>query len=161
LSVWHGSSDRTVDPSNAAALIDQWRGLHGLPPSPTATETIEGQPRRIWCNEDGSEVIEEYRIEDMGHGTPIHPSLANEGEAAGPHMLDVGISSTRRLVHFWGLNRPDRAGPSAAHEPTPVSRKITPRPMSEREQPAPPRPSRTNKVQHVIENALRSAGLMR
>jgi poly(hydroxyalkanoate) depolymerase family esterase len=126
LSVWHGSSDRTVDPSNASALVDQWRGLHGAAVSPTETETIEGQLRRVWCNEDGTEVIEEYRIENMGHGTPIDPSPANGGEAAGPHILDVGISSTRNLVGFWGLHRLDKPAQSAAPRPAPKHREMTP-----------------------------------
>ena len=30
LSVWHGTSDKIVDPANAAALVDQWRAVHGL-----------------------------------------------------------------------------------------------------------------------------------
>jgi poly(hydroxyalkanoate) depolymerase family esterase len=160
LSVWHGSSDRTVDPSNAAALVDQWRGLHGVAVAPTASERVEGQLRRVWCNEDGAEVIEEYRIKDMGHGTPIDPSPANKGEAAGPHMLDVGISSTRRLVGFWGLNRTDKPARSAA-PPAPEYREIATQHVAARKVSARRQLSRTTKVQDVIENALRGAGLMR
>jgi hypothetical protein len=158
--VWHGSSDRTVDPSNAAALVDQWRGLHGVAVAPTASERVEGQLRRVWCNEDGAEVIEEYRIKDMGHGTPIDPSPANKGEAAGPHMLDVGISSTRRLVGFWGLNRTDKPARSAA-PPAPEYREIATQHVAARKVSVQRQLSRTTKVQDVIEDALRGAGLMR
>src|SRR5258708_2085810 len=31
LSVWHGSADRTVKPSNAGEIIKQWPDVHGLP----------------------------------------------------------------------------------------------------------------------------------
>ncbi|HVF83507.1 MAG TPA: PHB depolymerase family esterase, partial [Sphingomicrobium sp.] len=47
LSVWHGASDQTVDASNAAALVDQWRGLHDVAAAPSATETVAGQQRRV------------------------------------------------------------------------------------------------------------------
>jgi poly(hydroxyalkanoate) depolymerase family esterase len=161
LSVWHGSSDRTVYPSNAAALVDQWRGLHGVAVSPTATQTVAGQLRRVWCNEDGAEVIEEYLIEGMGHGTPIDSSPANEGEAAGPHMLNVGISSTRRIIRFWGLHQEERPAHSAAPHRMPRLEKITPPQVGQSEASAPRHLSRTTKVQDVIEKALRGAGLMR
>ena len=32
--VKHGSADQTVSPDNAHALVDQWRGLHGLDGAP-------------------------------------------------------------------------------------------------------------------------------
>ena len=146
LSVWHGSSDRTVDPSNAAALVDHGRGLHGVAVAPTATEMVKGQLRRIWCNEDGAEVIKEYRIDDMGHGTPIDPSPANKGEAAGPHMLDVGISSTRRLVGFWGLHRTDKPAQPAAPRPAPEYKDSTPPHVAARNVSAQRPLSRTTKV---------------
>jgi hypothetical protein len=129
--------------------------------APTATERVEGQLRRVWCNEDGAEVIEEYRINDMGHGTPIDPSPANKGEAAGRHMLDVGISSTRRLVGFWGLNRTDKPTRSAAPLPAPEYKEITPQQAAARNASAQRQLSRTTKVQDVIERALKGAGLMR
>ena len=40
LSVWHGTGDTTVDSSNATALVDQWRALHGVRRKP------DERPRR-------------------------------------------------------------------------------------------------------------------
>lgn len=155
LSVWHGTSDQTVDASNAAALVDQWRGLHDLATRPTTVDTVDGQQHRTWCNSEGRAVIEEYVIASMGHGTPIHVAPANHGEAAGPHMLDVGISSTRRILAFWKLDREvqpaDKPKPRANLQPVKIAR------THSAAQPA----SRSNKVQEVIEKALRNAGLMR
>jgi poly(hydroxyalkanoate) depolymerase family esterase len=174
LSVWHGSSDQTVDSSNAGALVEQWRGLHGLTAPPTATEMVAGQLRRVWRNGEGVEVIEEYVIGNMGHGTPIHATKANQGEAAGPYMLDVGISSTRRILAFWNLDR--EAGQvrensqnresrqSSAAVPRPDFRLVETgsRTIPENDRPAPPpAPGSASKVQEVIEKALRSAGLMK
>jgi poly(hydroxyalkanoate) depolymerase family esterase len=161
LSVWHGSSDRTVDASNAAALIDQWRGLHGIAVDPSLSEPVAGQQRRVWCDQDGVAVIEEFIIRNMGHGTPLDAVPANEGEAAGPYMLDVGISSTRHIIRFWGLDRVGKRSQAAAPRPDPKLVQIAPPITSEPERSGSPTASRTSKVQDVIENALRSAGLMR
>lgn len=161
LSVWHGSRDQTVDASNAAALVNQWRGLHGATEAPTAIETVAGQLRRVWCNRDGLEVIEEYVIGCMGHGTPIHAAPANDGEAPGPFMLDVGISSTRRIVAFWKLNRGSK--PSQAPAPAQSVGHLADTPsrfIPEIKWPAPPPTGPQTRVQEVIEKALRSAGLM-
>jgi poly(hydroxyalkanoate) depolymerase family esterase len=162
LSVWHGSSDQTVDSSNAAAVIDQWRGLHGLTAAPTASETVEGQLRRVWCNRDGLEVIEEYVIANMGHGTPIHAAPANAGEAAGPYMLDVGISSTRRILKFWKLDRGSKRSSAAARPSHHQVAEPSSGPAREHDGSASRHPSGpANHVQEVIEKALRSAGLMK
>jgi poly(hydroxyalkanoate) depolymerase family esterase len=162
LSVWHGSSDRTVDASNAAALVEQWRGLHGLAAAPGMTEPVAGQQRRVWCDQDGVAVIEKYMIGNMGHGTPLDAVPANDGETAGPYMLNVGISSTRRIIDFWGLDhaRKDErtTAPRPDAEPKQVVASWT---IPEREQSPAPEPNRTSRVQDVIEKALRSAGLMK
>lgn len=67
---------------------------------------VDGLLRRVWCDATGREVIEEFTIAGMGHGTP----LAAAGEAglgvAGPFMIEAGISSTRHIAHFWGIAKP-------------------------------------------------------
>jgi hypothetical protein len=149
-----------VDASNAAALIEQWRGLHGVAAAPTATETVAGQQRRIWCDHDGVAVIEEFMIRNMGHGTPLDAVPVNAGEAAGPYMLDVGISSTRRIIGFWGLDRAGKRSRVAVRTPNPKPPEISFPNTARSVRPVPTVPSRTSKVQDVIEKALRSAGLM-
>jgi len=103
ISVWHGDLDKTVDDSNAGAIVRQWQKLLKVEGPPTLVEEVDGFPRKVWCDADGREVIEEYIIRDMGHGTPIsaegEEGLGNEGK----FMLDVGISSTRHIADFWGL----------------------------------------------------------
>jgi poly(hydroxyalkanoate) depolymerase family esterase len=159
LSVWHGTGDQTVDPSNAAALVAQWRGLHGVAAAPTASETVNGHLRRVWRNSDAAEVIEEYVLTNTPHGTPIHAAPANEGEEAGPYMLDVGISSTRRLISFWNLESASKPLRGAAQRPGrgPDDKMAPIRP--EHDTSAPPLGT-SSRVQEVIEKALRQAGLM-
>src|SRR5206468_4848038 len=85
LSVWHGSADRTVKPSNAGEIIKQWLDLHGLPAAPMSEQMIDGHPRQLWWNADGDTVIESYMIADMAHGTPLSRA---EGGVAGPFMIE-------------------------------------------------------------------------
>jgi poly(3-hydroxybutyrate) depolymerase len=104
VSVWHGSADATVKPMNAGEIIKQWTDVHGLKPSPSFSETVDGYPRRVWTGPSGEEVIEEYVITGMAHGTPL--AIGNDENsygAAGPFLLDVGISSSYRIAKFWGL----------------------------------------------------------
>jgi poly(hydroxyalkanoate) depolymerase family esterase len=153
LSVWQGTADHTVDQSNAALLIDQWRALHDLPPDPTHTETVDGHPRRVWNDAYGRPLIEDFRIKDMGHGTPLDPASEMGGGTSGPYMLDVGIASTRHIAAFWGLadapksvKRAKSAGPKAP--------KLTRLPAKAAKPVA-------DGAAKIIDDALRSAGLLR
>ncbi|MQW86463.1 alpha/beta hydrolase family esterase [Sinorhizobium saheli] len=143
ISVWHGTRDSTVAEVNARAIVEQWRGVHDLGAAPTVTETIDGQMRKVWKDNDGRELVSFYSIEGMGHGLPL--DVASGYGKSGPYMLDVGISSTAHIAHSWGLTRKrDKAKPPSASSSN-ADRSC----------------SAQNKVRNVIENALRSAGLMR
>jgi poly(hydroxyalkanoate) depolymerase family esterase len=108
ISVWHGSEDRTVDPSNADAIVRQWQALHCADDAPTRIEMVDGYPRRVWCDSGGGEVIEEFRIPNMGHGAPLRAGGADGYGASGDYMLEVGICSTKHIVSFWGLSDPKK-----------------------------------------------------
>ncbi|SFU56513.1 extracellular catalytic domain type 1 short-chain-length polyhydroxyalkanoate depolymerase [Halomonas korlensis] len=103
LSVWHGSGDRTVDASNANAILEQWRALHDLEESPSSTHTVNGYPRRVWSDAEGRELIEEYSITGMDHGTPLKTHGKDSYGSSGDYMLEVNISSTHHIADFWGL----------------------------------------------------------
>lgn len=172
LSIWHGNADTTVVPSNARAIVAQWRGVHGLQPTPTRTETVAGHRREVWCDRGGREVIELFTIAGMGHGTPLDTRGDGAIGAPGPYMLDAGISSTIHVPRFWGL----AAGEARAREPDAEAASATPpRPLDgeiilpgdaprQRDESRGPRrgpASATTGVGKVIEDALRAAGLMR
>lgn len=105
ISVWHGGSDQTVDSSNALSIVRQWCRVHGVEGPPTREEDVDGFPRRVWCDASGREVIEEFIIDGMGHGTPISAEGQEGLGEEGDYMLDVGISSTRHIARFWGLTQ--------------------------------------------------------
>ncbi|WP_070152869.1 extracellular catalytic domain type 1 short-chain-length polyhydroxyalkanoate depolymerase [Sphingobium phenoxybenzoativorans] len=167
ISIWHGSGDATVNPVNSDAIISQWRGLHGVGLEPDRTEAVDGYPRRVWRNDDDREVIEEYSITGMGHGTPL--DTLNDGcGRSGPYMLEASISSTHRICEFWGLatveplSSPEIAMPASA---TLVRTTMNHHPLSVTPLDQPPiilpTPADPSGVGRIIEDALRAAGLMR
>jgi poly(hydroxyalkanoate) depolymerase family esterase len=168
ISVWHGDNDSIVSSANAALIVEQWRALHGAAGQPTAIEDVDGHPRRIWHDGNGREVIEEYRISGLGHGTPLSASGSAACGTAGPYMLEAGLSSRRQIARFWSLmptqgevqTKPAaaelRAPPAAA---TPTMPAIMP--VIERGRAQSVRQAVTRDVGRVIEDALRTAGLMR
>jgi poly(hydroxyalkanoate) depolymerase family esterase len=147
VSVWHGTSDRTVVEANALAIIAQWRGVHGAE-SPAREATLaDGHTLQTWKDAFGRDALELHRISGMGHGTPVD-SGSGYGQA-GAHMPEVGISSTVHIARNWGLipsfeRRERPAAPETAANPQNVCM-----------------PSKSSEIQDVIESALRSAGLMR
>ena len=153
VAVWHGSADATVAPSNAEAILGQWRELHGVTVLPDREETIDGAIHREWRDSGGRIGLEDYRIVGMGHGTPITTIGTTACGTPAPYILDVGISSTWHSAARWGLLDPEvtaleqerltqntvqngDGNPSSRHEPN-------------------------STIQSTIETALRSAGLMR
>ncbi len=156
VAIWHGTRDTIVDQANGSAGVEQWRRIHEIPVEAAEARTVDGFPHRGWRDAAGRLVLEEYRVTGMGHGVPLQTKGPDPVGAAGPYMLDVGISSTRRIAESWGLtgteakattqpsvSRSDRIVPAAAVDDLATG------------------PRRTGDVGRVIEDALRAAGLMR
>ena len=151
VSVWHGSNDSTVTASNGDDIVKQWLNVQGLRAKPHVVETVDGYPYRAWQGKGGTPLVEQYVITGMGHGTPLAPGDgAGRSGAAGPHMLDVAISSTDRIAASWGLTD------------TVVAQKATPK-VARRAKVAKAKPtgSSATALQSVIEDALRASGLIR
>jgi poly(hydroxyalkanoate) depolymerase family esterase len=109
ISVWHGGADKTVIPTNAREIVKQWTDVHGLPTTPSREAMVDGYPRQAWLNQAGDEVIESYTITHMAHGTPISTGAADDAcGAAGPFLLEVGISSSYHIAKFFHLTAADR-----------------------------------------------------
>jgi hypothetical protein len=80
--------------------------VHGLPLRSTAQAMVDGYPRQVWVNETGEELIESYTIPQMAHGTPLATGEADhECGAAGPFLLEAGISSSYHIAKFFHLTR--------------------------------------------------------
>jgi feruloyl esterase len=170
LSVWHGTGDHTVTHDNSGAVVAQWAHLMGLHASPLRQETVDGQLRRVWAGLDGSEVIEEYVVEGLGHGTPLSagPGDTQFGEP-GPYLLEAGISSTWRIAQFWGLVASERHEAAA----TPVRAEAADGASTEQASPGESahagmarglmdslKPMLSTDVQETIRKSLHKAGLL-
>jgi poly(hydroxyalkanoate) depolymerase family esterase len=154
LSVWHGTRDTTVDPANAAAIVNQWRDLHGLGGADGRVDMVAGHRRETWSDSQGRPRVEKYDIAGMGHGTPLNTRDGEGCGTAGPHMLEANICSTRQIAGAWGLM------PRVAdREPVPAGADANARPKAAH--PPPFARGKAGGVGAVIEDALRSAGLMR
>jgi poly(hydroxyalkanoate) depolymerase family esterase len=166
ISVWHGDADATVSHANSALIVEQWRAVHGVEREPTVVETVNGHRRKVWRDVHGREVIEEYRIAGLAHGTPLSTAGPDACGSAAPYMLEAGISSTRRIADFWDLaGKADglpRGEPVGTAEPasTLSHSAIIDLPHEDAGRNPHAKPM-AGSVGRVIEDALRAAGLMR
>jgi poly(3-hydroxybutyrate) depolymerase len=110
ISVWHGTEDRTVNPVNGAEVVKQWVGVHRLSRTPTSVDRVNGHRRRAWLNRAGVEVVEEYVVDGMAHGTPVRGGGKARSVMTAPYVFDMGISCAEHVAWFWGLakRRPGR-----------------------------------------------------
>jgi poly(hydroxyalkanoate) depolymerase family esterase len=182
LSVWHGSADKTVNPSNADEIVKQWLDLHKLPPTPMAETPVDGYPRAVWWNADGETVVESWSITGMAHGTPVGAVDDDESYGAGgAFMIEAGISSSYHIAGFFGLTGRVRqqaeapqpimvpaSSPTAAGLPPvvlpPPAPELNPLPWPEPLVASQTRPGRRRAaidVGAVITRALTAAGLMK
>lgn len=157
VSIWHGTADTVVSPSNSDAIARQWKEVHGIAGAPDEDEPVEGHAHRVWRDAKGKLLVEEYRIAGMGHGTP----LATKGEDGfgeeGAFMLEAGISSTVRSAKTWGLLKRRRTAATV-----PGKALASRSPTAEGPNGTKPAPEESlNPITRIIEDALRAAGLMK
>ena len=103
VSIWHGTADAVVSPSNAEAIVRQWKEVHGLSNALSTEGVVDGYPHREWRDSQGRLLVEEYRVTGMGHGTPLDTRGECGCGEAGAFMLEAGISSTVHSARTWGL----------------------------------------------------------
>jgi poly(hydroxyalkanoate) depolymerase family esterase len=159
LSIWHGMQDHTVAPAAGEAVLSQWRGVHGLEVAATETRMLGAHRHRVWRDGAGVARVEAFAIAGMGHGAPIQ---AGDGiGAAGPYMLNAGISSTRHIAAFWQIAEAV-AATDTDQESADAETGFAARPSSRDGFPHRLTPARqASGPGKVIEDALRAAGLMR
>ena len=152
ISIWHGALDTTVNINNAQAITAQWGDLHGLSLSGASQQLVDGAIRLSW-----GDSLELYTLAALGHGTPIDSRDLGQ---PGPFILEAGISSTRRIAQFWGLEsavlaRPARTKPVPAEPVALPDIEAVLRPKQSDEL------AKTARIEGVIKRALKAAGLIR
>jgi poly(hydroxyalkanoate) depolymerase family esterase len=103
ISIWHGTADPIVKPSNSEDLVRQWTNVHGISATPSYEESIGRHRRRVWSGADGEALIEAFSVSGMAHGVPLAMGEDRCG-VAGAFFLDAGISSIDHIASFWCLH---------------------------------------------------------
>jgi poly(hydroxyalkanoate) depolymerase family esterase len=97
VSIWQGDKDTTVSTNNHRELIDQWTNVHGVSPTPTVSDTVDGHKHARYGDN-----VESYFVSGMGHGVPVDPSKGCG--RAGAYVLDAKICSTKYIAQWFGLD---------------------------------------------------------
>ena len=106
ISVWHGTADTVVRPSNADHIIRQWLDVQKLAERASSEEQIGRHTRRVWKDANGDMRLEAYSIAGMGHGVPLATTGVDSCGIAGPFFLEAGISSTSQWRASGGWIQP-------------------------------------------------------
>lgn len=157
VSVWHGSSDRIVNPRNADDIVSQWLDVHRLPAQPMSEDAIDGHPHQVWWDSNGKNVVESFTVTGMAHGTPI--GIAENDEKygiEGAFLLEAGISSSYHIAKFFGLTGSIHKVKGTQTELSPLCQ-VSKLPKKR----WPQETSGTHNISATINDALKAAGLMR
>jgi len=103
ISVWHGTADAVVKPSNAAHILSQWINVQNLQREPSELEHGARYTRRVWTDKNGEPQLEAFSVTGMGHGVPLATTGQDSCGAVGPFFLDAGVSATNHILRFWEL----------------------------------------------------------
>jgi hypothetical protein len=62
--------------------------------------------RRVdyWRAPGGGVAVERHRIAGMAHGAALQTDGDDGCGAAGPHLIDIGVSSSGEIARGWGLS---------------------------------------------------------
>jgi len=100
-SIWQGTQDTTVSPTNSVELVKQWTDLHGLTQTPTSSTMDDGQQRDTFADAQGNVQVERWQIAGMSHGFAVD-STTSCG-MAGSYIYDEHICTVRHMIAFFGF----------------------------------------------------------
>src|ERR1700685_2509334 len=105
ISVWHGTADPIVKPSNAESIVSQWIDVHGLEAAFSYEKSSGSYTRKVWTDANGDALIEAFSVSGMAHGVPLGSAMGDEFcGSPGAFFLNAGISSTHHIARFWRLD---------------------------------------------------------
>jgi len=120
ISVWHGTADPIVKPSNAENIVSQWVDVHGLAAAFSYEKSSGSYTRKVWTDADGDALIEAFSVSGMAHGVPLGSAMGDEFcGSPGAFFLNAGISSTHHIARFWRLDEGEILPREIATAPAP------------------------------------------
>jgi len=93
-TVWTGAQDRTVDPSNTAALAEQFLELFSIPGAVAERETLADSDVARWRDAAGRVRVETWSIRTMGHAW-------SGGSFRGSHTYPRGPRASDAMMRFF------------------------------------------------------------
>jgi poly(hydroxyalkanoate) depolymerase family esterase len=105
VTVWTGLGDRTVDPRNELALVDQFRVLTGVSGVDGESDTRPDAAIERWRDASGRTRVESVRLPGIGHAW-------SGGSFRGSHTDPKGPRASDAMMAFF-LEDVTRGGPQA------------------------------------------------
>ncbi|EJZ18466.1 PHB depolymerase family esterase (plasmid) [Rhizobium sp. Pop5] len=102
ITVWHGDKDRTVNPLNAHACVDQWLEVLRIARDGGKEERKAWGRLQTWKAPQGKSVSL-YSVQDLGHGLPVRKGPL--AETSDPYVIPSDISLPLELMRLWGLGK--------------------------------------------------------
>ncbi|WP_406865536.1 PHB depolymerase family esterase [Streptomyces sp. HUAS MG47] len=125
MSVWHGTSDTTVNPMNMTEIVEQWTNVHGTDTTAEVSDSVQGYPHKVYRDGSGKNVVESYSITGMPHGQPVDPGTgAAQCGTSSQYLPDTDICASYAIGRFWGLDEPGDGGEDPAL-PAPAGLSVT------------------------------------
>jgi poly(hydroxyalkanoate) depolymerase family esterase len=162
VSVWHGTADGIVKPSNAYHSVKQWLNVQGLSEAASSEEHLGRHLRCRWNDANGDALVESITVAGMQHGVPLASGDANCDGRPGPFFLEAGISSTWHIAGFWGLTAAESAVRSherASRAPAPLVQVLSATQCPHPEKSVHPQAGPHLNPNAVISAAFQAAGL--
>jgi len=108
VTLWHGTSDYTVNVMNLTEAMEQWTNVHGIDQTPDTVETVSGFPHKVYRDEAGQALVETWELTGMGHAVAMDAQFQFPGGTAacgavGAYLSDVNLCSVYHQARFFGL----------------------------------------------------------
>lgn len=117
VSIFHGTSDYTVNYVNENEVMEQWTNVHGVDQSPDVnTPSYLGNStvtKKAYENGAGDPVVVTYSFNAMGHAIAIDPGTGpSQGGNSGTYTRDINFWSSFYAAEFFGLMGPTLSKPT-------------------------------------------------
>jgi len=107
VALWHGTQDFTVAIANMTESVKQWTNVFGADQTADVSDTVFGQAHKAYQDASGTNIVETFSINGMGHAVPIDPQFSFPGGGpcgtTGQYFSDQNICAAYLQESFFGL----------------------------------------------------------
>ena len=104
ISIWQGTADPFVKPTNAVELVKQWTNVFGISETPSSKVDKGTYDLSTFKNSEDETLIELYDLKNAKHGQPVKPGSGEENcGKSGSYIIDAGVCAALEMSKTWGL----------------------------------------------------------